>query len=83
MSETTEVKIGKRGEIYTTKDIRRKTGLMPEGKAIARIDDGRLIIQPKPTALMLLEKPRVGTEPITPEELSKLRRELVEEIEAR
>ena len=83
MSETVEVRIGKRGEIYTTKEIRRRTGLTPEGKAIALIDEGRLIIQPKPTALSLLDKPRIGAEPITPQELSELRRELAEKIEAR
>ena len=83
MSETTDIKIGKRGEIYTTHEIREKTGLTPGGKAIAKIEEGKLIIQPKPTALSLLEKPRINAKPITPEELSELRRELVEEMEAR
>ena len=83
MSETEELKIGKRGEIYTTKKIRIKTGLSPGGKAIAIVKEGGLIIQPKPTALTLLEKPRVNAKPLSPEELSRLRRELAKEIESR
>ncbi len=83
MSEIEELKIGKRGEIYTTQRIRMKTGLAPGGKAIAIAEEGKLIIQPKPTALTLLEKPRVNPKPLSPEELSQLRRELAEEIEAR
>ncbi|MBS7634241.1 hypothetical protein KEJ34_01910 [Candidatus Bathyarchaeota archaeon] len=82
-SESIEVKIGKRGEIYTTREIRERTGLVAGGKAIARIDDGKLIIQSKPSALSLLEKPRIDAKPVTPEEMSKLRRELAKEIEAR
>jgi bifunctional DNA-binding transcriptional regulator/antitoxin component of YhaV-PrlF toxin-antitoxin module len=83
MSETVEVKVGKRGEIYTTREIREKIGLIVGGKAMVRIDGGKLIIEPKPTALSLLEKPRIGAKPVTPEEMSKLRRELVGEIEGR
>jgi bifunctional DNA-binding transcriptional regulator/antitoxin component of YhaV-PrlF toxin-antitoxin module len=83
MSEVIEVKIGKRGEIYTTQKIREKVGLVIGGKAIAKIEGDKLIIQPKPSALSLLEKPRIGAKPVTPKEMSKLRRELAEEIEAR
>ncbi|MEM2848846.1 MAG: hypothetical protein QXI36_01050 [Candidatus Bathyarchaeia archaeon] len=83
MSEVEELRIGKRGEVYTTRKIRVKTGLTPGGKALALVEDGKLIIQPKPTALTLLEKPRVNPKPLTSEELSNLRRELVEEIEDR
>jgi hypothetical protein len=42
-----------------------------------------LIIQPKPTALALLEKPRINPKPLSLEELSQLRRKLAEEIETR
>jgi len=83
MSEIVELKIGKRGEIYTTHKIRKKIGLIPGGKAIARVEADKLIIQPKPTALSLLEKNRVNIKPVTPEELSELRREIAEEIETR
>lgn len=83
MSEKIELKIGKRGEIYTTYKIRNKIGLIPGGRAIARIEGKKLIIHPKPTALTLLKKPRINTKPITPEELSKLRQRLAEEVETR
>jgi len=79
MSETFELKVGKRWEIYTTSKIRKETGLTPGGKAIAIIRENKLIVQPKPTALTLLEKPRVNAKPVTPEELSELRRDLSEE----
>lgn len=83
MSETIELKIGKRGEIYTTREVREKTGLIPGGKALAKLEENRLIVQPKPTALSLLEKPRINVIPISPRELSELRRELAEEVETR
>jgi bifunctional DNA-binding transcriptional regulator/antitoxin component of YhaV-PrlF toxin-antitoxin module len=83
MSEIEELKVGRRGEIYTTRKIRARTGLTPGGKAIAFVEGNRLIVQPKPTALDLLKKPRVNPKPLRPELLSELRRELTEEIEAR
>jgi len=83
MSENTELKVGKRGEIYTTRELRKKVGFTLGGKALARIEGGRLIVQPKPTALTLLKKPRVEAKPISQEELSRLRRELAEELETK
>jgi len=83
MSEKIELKIGKRGEIYTTRKVRKKTGLTPGGKVEAIIEENRLIVQPKPTALTLLRKPRVNAKPISQEDLSRLRRELAEEIETK
>jgi bifunctional DNA-binding transcriptional regulator/antitoxin component of YhaV-PrlF toxin-antitoxin module len=83
MSETEELKIGKKGEIYTTKKIREKTGLTPGGKVIATVDKGQLTLKPKPTALNLLEKPRVNTKPLSPEQLSRSRGKIAEEIETR
>jgi len=83
MSEIEELKVGKRGEIYTTQKIRMKTGLTPGGRAIAIVEEKRLIVQPKQTALTLLEKPRMNPKPLSPEELSQLRRELAQEIETR
>ncbi len=82
MSEIEELRIGRRGEIYTTRRIRVKTGLTPGGRAIAMVEEGRLIVQPKPTGLSLLDKPRVNPEPLGGEELN-LRREIAAEVEAR
>lgn len=83
MSEVVELKIGKRGEIYTTREVREKAGLIPGEKALAKVEEGRLIIQPKPTVISLLKKPRVNIKPVTSEELSELRREIAGEIESR
>lgn len=83
MSEIEELRIGRRGEIYTTRRIRVKTGLAPGGRAIAMVEKGRLIVQPKPTGLSLLDKPRVNPKPLGTEELSNLRREIAAEVEAR
>ena len=83
MSETVELKIGRRGEIYTTREVREKVGLVVGEKAIAGVEGDKLIIRPKPTALSLLEKPRVNTKPVTPEELSKIRGKIAEETENR
>lgn len=83
MSEKMELVVGKRGEIYTTREVRERIGLVPGGRALASIEEDRLIIQPKPTALSLLRKTRIGVEPLSPEELSRLRKELAERLEAR
>lgn len=78
-----ELAVGKRGEIYTTREVREKIGLVPGGRALVSIEGDKLIIRPKPTALSLLRKARIDAEPLNPEELSKLRKELAERIEAR
>lgn len=83
MSEKVELKIGRRGEIYTTSEVRKKVGLIAGEKAIAGVEGDKLVIRPKPTALSLLEKPRVNVKPVTPEELSEIRGEISEEIENR
>ncbi|MEM2840931.1 MAG: hypothetical protein QXN62_05170 [Candidatus Bathyarchaeia archaeon] len=83
MSEKAILKIGVRGEIYTTQRVRSKVGLTPGGRAFAIVEGGKLILQPKPTALSLLDKPKVNLKPLSAEELSNLRREIAEEVESR
>ena len=70
MSEKTELSIGMRGEIYTTKEVRKKIGLEPSEKAVATVENGKRVIEPKPSAASLLRRPRVDASPLTPEELS-------------
>lgn len=82
MSEKTELSVGTKGEIYTTKMIREKTGLRPGEKAIAQVEEGRLIIEPKPTGLSLLRKKRTAG-PVSPEEMRQHRRELSERLKER
>ena len=83
MSETVELKVGRRGEIYTTREVREKIGLVAGEKVIAGVEGDKLVIRPKPSALSLLEKPRVNIKPVTPEELSEIRGKIAEEIEDR
>lgn len=83
MSDTFILKVGRRGEIYTNREVRRRTGITPGGKVVARIENNMLIIKPKPSAISLLDKPRVNEKPITLESLLKIRREISEEIESR
>ena len=83
MSETVELRIGRRGEIYTTREVRKKIGLVAGEKVIAGVEGDKLVIRPKPSALSLLEKPRVNIKPVTPEELSEIRGKIAEEIEDR
>ena len=83
MSEKTELSVGMRGEIYTTKEIRKRVGLEPGEKAVATVEKGKLVIEPKPSAASLLRKPRVDAPPLDPEELSQLRRDLADKIETR
>lgn len=82
MSETT-LRVGKRGEIYTTRRIRERTGLAPGGMVVAKVEEKALILRPKPTAISLLKEPRANAKPISLEELSGLRRELAKRLETR
>lgn len=83
MSERMELRVGKRGEIYTTREVREKVGIVPGGKVLVSTKGRELVVRPKLTALSLLKKPRVDAEPLSPGKLSKLRRELAERLEAR
>ena len=83
MSEVVEVTVGKKGEIYTTQELRDRSGIMPGGKVIATVVDGKLVIEPKKDALSLLRAPRIGGRPITLQELREHREELAKELEER
>jgi bifunctional DNA-binding transcriptional regulator/antitoxin component of YhaV-PrlF toxin-antitoxin module len=73
MFEAFELKIGKRGEIYLTHEVRERVGLIAGEKAIGRIEGDKLIVQPRPLALSSLEKPGIKKKPLTPEELAESR----------
>jgi bifunctional DNA-binding transcriptional regulator/antitoxin component of YhaV-PrlF toxin-antitoxin module len=82
-SEAIEVRVGKKGEIYTTQELRERSGITPGGKVIAVIVDGKLVLEPKKDASSLLRAPRIGGRPITLKELRAHREELAKELEER
>lgn len=56
MSETV-LKVGRKGEVFTTKELRRKARIKEGGKVRATVEEGKLIIEPIPSIEELLEKP--------------------------
>jgi len=56
MSEETLL-VGKRGEIYTDENLRKRAGIRKGGRVRATVMDGRLIIEPLPSLEDLLSKP--------------------------
>ncbi len=70
MSEIT-LKVGKKGEIFTSADIRKKASIKEGGKVKATVVENKLIIQSIPSIEELLEHPvaRMTTKQV--EELSE------------
>ena len=67
-------RVGSKGELFPSKEIREKLKLNAHTKVIYKIEAGRLIVEPIPTLKeMLEEKPSVE---ITFEEFHKQRKEL-------
>jgi len=74
----TKGKVGKRGEIYIPKKIREFAGLMPGDEIDVDVDEEKLVIRKKPTALDLLkEKPFASVEV---EEMREIRTKLSERL---
>jgi len=70
------LKVGKRGEIYTSKEIRMKTGIREGGRVKATVEDGKLIIEPIPT---IEERIQCFVVELDPEEAEKLSEEAQKE----
>jgi len=67
-------RVGSKGELFPSKEIREKLKLNAHTKVIYKIEAGRLIVEPIPTLKEVLEeKPSVE---ITFEEFHKQRKEL-------
>ncbi len=67
-------RVGSKGELFPSKEIREKLKLNAHAKVIYKIEAGRLIVEPIPSLKELLEeKPSVE---ITFEEFHKQRKEL-------
>lgn len=71
------MKVGKKGEIYTTKKAREATGIKPGGFVRAIIEGSRLIIEPLPTLEDLIKSVVVE---LTPEEAERISEEAQREI---
>ena len=66
------LKVGKRGEIYTTKELRAMAGIKEGGRVRAWVEKGRVIIEPIPTVDEIIRGPVVR---LSPEEAEKLSEE--------
>jgi len=72
------LKVGKRGEIYTTKVIRELAKIKEGSYVKAKVIEGKLILEPVRSVEDLLEKPKKVK--LTVEELEKLSLEAQGEI---
>ncbi len=66
------LKVGKKGEIYTTKEIRRALGIREGGVVRAKIEEGKLIVEPVPALEDMIRNPVIKS---TPEEAERLSEE--------
>ncbi len=71
------MKVGKRGEIYTTKEIRSLVGIKEGGKVIAYVVNGMLIIRPIPN---VSEKIRRYIVSLSPNEVEEISEEMQKEV---
>lgn len=83
MRKRLELSVGGKGEIYTTAEVRDAVGIEPRGVVLAEIGEGELVVRPKEKAEHLLSKPRFEVPPISPRQLSALRRKLAKSLEER
>jgi len=65
-----ESKVGSKGELFLTKDIRDLLGLKPGDTIFLEVKNNELIVKRIPDLLELLEKPLLG-EPESPEEIER------------
>jgi bifunctional DNA-binding transcriptional regulator/antitoxin component of YhaV-PrlF toxin-antitoxin module len=75
-----ELTVGAKGEIYTTEEVRRAVGIEPPSIVVAEVGERQMILRPKESGEHLLEKPRFEVPPISPKQLSKLRRKLAKDL---
>ena len=66
------LRVGKRGEIYTTSDIRAEVGIREGGFVIAYVEEGKLVIKPLERVEERIRKRVVR---LTPEEVERLSEE--------
>ncbi len=76
VAETYLLRVGKKGEVYTNKRIRDKTGIKPGGLVKATIKGRALILEPVPTVEDLLDDAFIE---LTPRELERISEEIQKE----
>lgn len=74
------LKVGKRGEIYTTKEVRELAGIREGGRVRVRVERGRVIIEPLPTLEELIREVVVE---VSPEEAERLSEEAQRKVASR
>lgn len=76
LSETI-LKVGKRGEIFTTKELRKRANITNGGKVTARVVGDQVIIEPVISLESLLKRPPLAT--LTPKQAEKLSKQIQKE----
>ena len=64
------LRVGRKGEIYTTKELREKTGIRENGLVRAVVLEGKVVLEPIPTVEELLGEEAVVR--VSPEEVERL-----------
>ena len=80
---TFELKIGRKGEIYTTKDVRERLNISPGDILLVFVENGMMIAKKKKSALDLLDESEVASGSVTSAEMDQLRKELNRFMEQR
>jgi len=70
------LKVEKKGEIYTSKEVREKVGIKEGGRVRAIVEKGKLIIEPIPTIEEVIKESIIE---LSPEEAEKLSEEIQKE----
>ncbi|MCD6409788.1 MAG: AbrB/MazE/SpoVT family DNA-binding domain-containing protein [Candidatus Verstraetearchaeota archaeon] len=64
------LRVGRKGEIYTTKELREKAGIRENGLVRAMVLEGKVVLEPIPTVEELLGEEAVVK--VSPEEVERL-----------
>jgi bifunctional DNA-binding transcriptional regulator/antitoxin component of YhaV-PrlF toxin-antitoxin module len=64
------LKVGKRGEIFTTKELRRRANIRRGSKIKAKVVGGKVILEPVHSISSLLKRPPLAT--LTPKQAERL-----------
>lgn len=71
------LKVGKKGEIYVTKELRKKVGIVEDSFVKVLVKDGRLIIEPIPRIEDLIKEKKIIE--LTSQEAEKISEEMQKE----